>query len=55
MQKLTIFYLLILCNIRHSQDFDKLANAVIDKDGILVLTGKLDNRKSEFIQYERKI
>ena len=32
MKKLTIFFLLILCSISHSQDFDKLANAVVDKD-----------------------
>jgi ankyrin repeat protein len=32
MKKLTIFFLLILCSISYSQDFDKLANAVVDKD-----------------------
>ncbi len=32
MNKLIIFFLLILCSISHSQDFDKLANAVVDKD-----------------------
>ena len=32
MKKLTIFFLLILCSISYSQDFDNLANAVVDKD-----------------------
>ena len=32
MQKLIIFFLLILSGISYSQDFDKLANAVVDKD-----------------------
>jgi len=32
MQKLTIFFLLVLSSISHAQDFDKLANAVVDKD-----------------------
>jgi ankyrin repeat protein len=32
MQKLIIFFLLILSSISYSQDFDKLANAVVDKD-----------------------
>jgi len=32
MQKLIIFFLLILNSIIYSQDFDKLANAVVDKD-----------------------
>jgi len=32
MQKLIIFFLLILSSISYAQDFDKLANAVVDKD-----------------------
>ncbi len=32
MQKLIIFFLLTVSNISYSQDFDKLANAVVDKD-----------------------
>jgi len=32
MQKLIIFFLLNVSNISYSQDFDKLANAVVDKD-----------------------
>ena len=32
MQKLIIFFLLILCSSNHSQDFDNLANAVVNKD-----------------------
>jgi ankyrin repeat protein len=32
MQKLIIFFLLILSSIIYSQDFDKLANAVVNKD-----------------------
>ncbi len=32
MQKLIIFFLLILSSVIYSQDFDKLANAVVDKD-----------------------
>jgi ankyrin repeat protein len=32
MQKLTIFFLLILSSVIYSQDFDKLANAVVNKD-----------------------
>ena len=32
MKKLTIFFLLILSSISYAQDFDKLANAVVDKD-----------------------
>ena len=32
MKKLAIFLLLISCSICYSQDFDKLANAVVDKD-----------------------
>jgi len=32
MKKLIIFFLLILNSIVYSQDFDKLANAVVDKD-----------------------
>jgi ankyrin repeat protein len=32
MEKLIIFFLLILSSISYSQDFDKLANAVVNKD-----------------------
>jgi len=36
MQKLIIFFLLILCSISYSQDFDKLADAVVNKDLVKV-------------------
>jgi len=42
MKKLTIFFLLILSSISYSQDFDKLANAVVDKD-IVTLDSLLQN------------
>ena len=36
MQKLIIFFLLIFSSISYSQDFDKLADAVVDKDLVKV-------------------
>jgi ankyrin repeat protein len=36
MQKVIIFFLLTLSGISYAQDFDKLANAVVDKDFIIL-------------------
>jgi len=41
MKKLTIFFLLILCSISYSQDFDKLANAVVDNKDLITLDSLL--------------